>query len=108
MIKYKGKVSVSTLLTESGKCFKSLPKLDAYPGGVCWLHAIATCPFKDCAFANGHINQGNMTKVQVDETVAALQPGVTALLAKTPSPLGKCKWKGRGGIGGGSPLRPQI
>ena len=106
LMKYRGKISVSTILTEAGNRFNNLPKLEKYPQGVCWLHALATCPYvNNCSFATGHITQGDLTETQVDEVVAALQPGVTALLAHPASPAGKRKWKGRGGMAGGQPPR---
>jgi len=46
-MKLRGCILVSNILTAGGKRFDSLPHLDAYPNGVCWLHAIATCPYGD-------------------------------------------------------------
>jgi hypothetical protein len=112
LTKLRGNVSVSTLLTESGKRFDSLPKLEAYPAGICWLHALAVCNFgESCSYLAGHINQGNLSDAQVDDVVATLQPGVAALLARPTSPSGKRKWRsrgGRGGMGGRPPTHPQM
>lgn len=111
--KFRGQVSISTILSESGKRFDSLPKLEAYPGGICWLHALSACTFGEaCSYAAGHIAQGDLTEVQVDEAVATLQPGVTTLMARPSSPLGKRKYRSRGGgrgsVGGGPPPHPQM
>jgi hypothetical protein len=35
LTKYRGNVSISTILSESGKRFNSLPKLKAYPAEIC-------------------------------------------------------------------------
>jgi hypothetical protein len=60
LTKFQGQCSVSNILTASGKWFDSLPGLDAYPMGVCWLHAIATCPYdSQCLFAVGHLKKGD-------------------------------------------------
>ncbi len=45
LTKFRGRCLVSNILTASGKRFDSLHWLDAYPAGICWLHAIATCPY---------------------------------------------------------------
>ncbi len=113
LTKYRGNVSISMILSESGKRFNSLPKLKAYPAGICWLHAVAACTFGEaCSYSTGHINQGDLTKAQVDKVIATLQPGVTALMARPISPSGKRKWRGRGGgrggMGGGPPPHPQM
>ena len=116
LIKFRGRCLVSNILTESGKQFDSLPRLEAYPNGICWLHSIAICPYGDqCSFAGGHIPKGTLTDAQADEVVAALQAGVTAMVhhARAPSPTGKRKHRaGRGrGVGGpssGPPAPPQM
>ena len=116
LMKFRGRISVSNILTAGGKRFDSLPKLDAYPNGVCWLHAIATCPYGDqCSFSGGHISKGALSNAQAEEAVAALQAGVSALVARNgpPSPTGKRKFRGgrgRGGGGGGAapPATPQA
>jgi hypothetical protein len=113
LIKYRGNVSISTILSESGKRFNSLPKIKAYPAGIFWLHAIAACTFGEaCSYSTGHIIQGDLTEAQVDEVIATLQPGVTALMARPISPSGKHKWRGRGGgrggMGGGPRPHPQM
>jgi hypothetical protein len=61
-MKLRGHCSVSNILTVGGKRFDSLPRLEAYPNGVCWLHAIATCPYGDqCSFSGGHISKGALS-----------------------------------------------
>lgn len=100
--KYCGQVSISTILSEAGKRFDSLPKLEAHPAGICWLHAVAACNFGEaCSYAAGHIAHGDLSDTQVDDAVSTLQPGVMALLARPSSPSGKRKWRGRGMSRGG-------
>jgi len=100
--KYREQISISTILSESGKRFDSLQKLEAYPAGICWLNAVAACNFGEaCSYAAGHISLGDLSDAQVDDAVATLQPGVMALLAWPSSPSGKRKWRGRGGSRGG-------
>jgi len=78
---------VSNILTAGGNQFDSLPRLEAYSNGVCWLHAIATCPYGDqCSFTGGHIPKGAPSNAQADEAVAALQPGVSAMVARNGPP----------------------
>jgi hypothetical protein len=104
LTKFWGRCSVSNILTASGKRFDSLPRLDAYPNGICWLHSIALCPYgTQCLFAAGHLPKGTLTDAQADEVKAALQPGVTALVncAGAPSPTGKRKFRG-GRVSGGN------
>jgi hypothetical protein len=109
LMKYCGRCSVSNILTSGNKRFDSLPRLDAYPGGVCWLHSIATCPYgENCSFAAGHVKKGEITDPLADKVIGAIQAGVTELFNKprTTSPLGKRKWKGQGRGGGTTtPLR---
>ena len=65
LMKFRGRCSVSNILTASSKRFDSLPKLDVYPNGVCWLHSIATCPYgTQCAFAARHVPTGTLTDAQ--------------------------------------------
>jgi hypothetical protein len=102
-----------SILSEAGKWFDSLPKLEAYPGGICWLHALSACNFGDtCAYAAGHIAPGDLSDAQVDEAVATLQTGVTTLIARPSSPGGKRKYRSRGGgrgsPGGGPPPHRQM
>jgi hypothetical protein len=98
LMKFRGWCSVSNILMASSKRFDSLPKLDAYLNGVCWLHSIATCPYgAQCAFAARHVPTGTLTDAQANEVEMALQAGVMALVtwAGAPSPIGKCKsWLG--------------
>ena len=113
LTKLRGQVSISSILSESGKRFDSLPKLDAYPGGICWLHALSACNFGDtCAYAAGHIAPGDLSDAQVDEVVATLKTGVTTLIARPSSPGGKRKYRSRGGgrgsMGGGPPPHRQM
>lgn len=116
LMKFRGRISVSNILTAGGKRFDNLPRLAAYPSGVCWLHAIATCPYGDqCSFSSGHIAKGALSDAEADEAVAALLPGVSALVARNgpPSPTGKRKFRagrGRGGGGAGAepPATPQA
>ncbi len=110
LMKYRGRCSVSNILTSGNKRFDSLPRLDAYPGGVCWLHSIATCPYgANCSFAAGHEKKGEITDKLADEVVGAIEARVTELVNKphTTSPLGKRKWKGQG-RGGGPTNPPQM
>jgi hypothetical protein len=99
LMKYQGRCSMSNILTSGNKRCDSLPRLDAYPGGVCWIHSIATCPYgANCSFAAGHVKKGEITDPLADEVVGATQAGVTELVNKpcTTSPLRKCKWRGQG------------
>jgi hypothetical protein len=110
--KFMGQCLVSNILTACGKGFDSLPWLDAYPSGVCWLHSIAMCPYGNhCTFAAGHVAKGSIKDAQANEVVAALQAGITVMVTREgpPSPMGKCKWKGGCGRGGGiTPTTPQM
>ncbi len=55
---FRGRCLVSNILTASGKRFDSLPQLDTYPTGVCWLHAIVTCPYSSqCLLVVGHMKK---------------------------------------------------
>jgi len=98
----------SNILTAGNKRFDSLPRLDAYPAGICWLHSITTCPYgTQCSFAAGHVKKGETTDSIANEVVGALQPGITEMMNKPPtSPIGKRKWRGpgRGGVPS-TPLR---
>ena len=115
-MKLRGRCSLSNILTAGGKRFDSLPHLEAYPNGVCWLHAIATCPYGDqCSFSGGHILKGAISNAQANKAVAALQAGVSAMVAHNgpPSPTGKHKFRaghgtGRGGVGTAPPAMPQA
>ena len=115
-MKLRGRCLVSNILTAGGKRFDSLPRLEAYPNGVCWLHAIATCPYGDqCSFNGGHILKGALSDAQADEAVSALQAGVSAMIARNgpPSPTGKRKsragrGRGGGGMGAAPPAMPQA
>ena len=104
LVKYQGKCSVSNILSYGNKQFDVLPKLDAYPAGVCWLNSIAICPYgPQCSFVTGHVKKGEITDPQADKVVEAMRDGVTALVNRHPSsPSGKRKWRG-GGRGGGPP-----
>jgi hypothetical protein len=107
LTKYRGRCSVSSILTEGGKRFDSLPCLKAYQNGICWLHAIASCPYGDqCLYAGGHIPKGTLTDAQADEVVAALQAGVTAMVTRPLSPGGKRKRGGGRGRGSGLTTPP--
>jgi len=56
-----GRCSVSNILTAGNKRFDSLPRLDAYPAGICWLHSIASCPYgTQCSFLAGHVKKGEI------------------------------------------------
>ena len=91
-MKLRGRCLVINILTAGGKWFDSLPHLEAYPNGVCWLHAIAMCLYGDqCLFSGGHILKGALSDAQADEAVLALQAGVSAMIASNgpPSPMGK-------------------
>jgi len=44
LVRFRGRCSVSNILTVSGKRFEDpLPKLDEFPGEVCWLNSLALC-----------------------------------------------------------------
>jgi hypothetical protein len=106
LTKFWGRCSVSNILTASGKRFDSLPRLEAYPNGICWLQLIAMCPYgAQCTFAAGHIPKGTLTDAQADGVVAALQASITAMVnrAGAPSPTGKHKFRGKRGGGGNVP-----
>ena len=104
LTKFRGWCSVSSILTESGKRFDSLHRLDAYPSGICWLHSIAFCPYGDqCSYAGGHIPKGTLTDAQADEVVGAMQAGITAMVTRPSSPGGKRK-RGGGGHGRGAEM----
>ena len=115
-MKLQGRCSVSNILMAGGKRFDSLPRLEAYLNGVCWLHGIATCPYGDqCLFSGGHISKGALSDTQADEAVLALQAGVSAMIARNgpPSPTGKRKFRagcgrGKGDVGAAPPAMPQA
>ena len=115
-MKLRGRCSVSNILTVGGKRFDSLPRLEAYLNGVCWLHAIATCPYGDqCSFNGSNISKGALSDAQADKAVSALQAGVLAMVARNgpPSLTGKRKvragrGRGRGGVGTAPPAMPQA
>jgi hypothetical protein len=110
LTKFQGRCLVSNNLTASGKRFDSLPRLNAYSTGVCWLHAIATCPYgSQCSFAMGHLKKGDLSNAHADVVVGAMQDGVSSLANKLgpPSPTGKCKWRVQG-RGGRTPTPPQM
>ena len=78
LTKYRGWCLVSNILTAGNKRFDSLPCLNAYPGGVCWLHSIATCPYgPQCSFVAGHVKKGKITDTLADKEIGAIQAGVT-------------------------------
>ncbi len=110
LMKLRGRCSVSNILTAGRKRFDSLPHLEAYPNGVCWLHAIATCAYGDqCSLSGGHISKGALSDTQADKAVSALQASVSAMIARNgpPSPTGKRKFRaGRGRGGGGVGAAP--
>jgi hypothetical protein len=109
LAKYRGWCSVSNILMASNKWFDSLPWLEAYPAGVCWLNSIAICPYgTQCSFAMGHVKKGKITYAHADDVVGTMQEGVTALVNRRPtSPNGKRKWRGQG-QGGGLPPTPSM
>jgi hypothetical protein len=110
LVTFRGRCSVSNIITEGGLRFDALPKLKAYPEGICWLNTVALCPYGgDCSFVSGNLPKGTITDQIANQICNTLQPGVTAMLNRSgpPSPItGKCKWpswgRGRGG-GGGAP-----
>ena len=107
LTKYRGRCSVSSILTEGGKRFDSLPRLDAYPNGICWLNSIASCPYGDqCSYAGGHLPKGTLTDAHADEVVATLQAGVTAMVTRPSSPNRKRTRGGGRGRGSGGPPAP--
>ena len=74
--KYCGQCLVSNILTASSKRFDSLPWLDAYPVGVCWLNSIAICSYgSQCAFAAGHVKKGEVTDAHAIKVIGAMQEG---------------------------------
>ncbi len=78
-MKLRGRCLVSNILTAGGKRFDSLSRLEAYPNGVCWLHAIATCLYGDQCLFSGLVEKvGNMS--------ATCRPDsqISALLAEMP------------------------
>ncbi len=113
LVKFGGRCSVSNILTEGGKCFDALPKIEAYPNGICWLNTVTLCPYGgNCTFLLGHLPQSTITDPIADQVCSTLQPGVTAMVNKSapPSPVGgKRKWtsRGRGRGSGGGPPTPQ-
>ncbi len=83
LVRFRGRCSVSNILTASGKRFDNLPKLEEYPGGVCWLHLLGLCPYGDqCSFKAGHVAKGAITDTIVDHVVGTLQVGITSLMAR--------------------------
>ena len=116
LMKLRGRCSVSNILMAGGKQFDSLPRLEAYPNGVCWLHTISTCPYGDqCLFSGSHISKRALSDAQANKAVAALQAGVSAMVARNgpPSPTGKRKsraghGRGGGGMGTAPPAMPQA
>ena len=98
LTKFRGRCSVSNILTAGNKWLDSRPRLNAYPAGICWLHSIASCPYgTQCSFLAGHVKKGKITDSIANEVIGALQPGITEMMNKPPtSPLGKCKWRGPG------------
>ena len=111
LTKYHGWVSVSNILTDSNKPFDSLPWLDAYPEGICWLNSIVICPYgSQCNFTAGHVKKGEITDAHADEVVGAMQERVMALVNRHPmmSPNGKRKWRAGQGRGGGPPSTPSM
>jgi len=109
LTKFCRRCSVSNILTAGSKRFNSLPRLDAYPAGICWLHSIASCPYgTQCSFAPGHVKKVEITDSIAYEVIGALQPGITEIMNKPLiSPLGKRKWRGPG-QGGGTLNPPQM
>ncbi len=78
LTKYRERCSLNNILTAGNKRFDSLPYLDAYPGGVCWLHSIATCPYEpQCSFLAGHVKKGKIADTLADKVIGAIQVGVT-------------------------------
>ena len=116
LMKLRGRCLVSNILTVGGKRFNSLPRLEAYPDGVCWLHTIATCPYGDqCLFNGGHILKVDLLDAQANKAVLAFQASVSAMIARNrpPSPTGKRKFRARrgrggGGVGAAPPAMPQA
>jgi len=70
LIRFRGRCSVSNILTASGKRFEDLPKLDEFPGGICWLNSIALCPYgANCTFIAGHVPKGTLTDAVLGQEV---------------------------------------
>jgi len=107
--KYHGWCSVSNIFTAGSKRFDSLPQLEAYPAGICWLNSIAICPYgPQCSFVVGHVKKGEITDAHADNVVGTMQERVTAVVNKRPMvPNGKRKWRGQG-WGGGPPPIPSM
>ena len=105
LVRFRGRCSVSNILTASGKRFEDLPKLEEYPGGVCWLHSLGLCPYGDqCSFIAGHVAKGTFTDAIADQVVGTLQAGIASLMARPEgggSPSGKRKYRRGAGRGGG-------
>jgi len=103
LTKYRGRCLVSNILTSGNKRVDSLPHLDAYPGGVCWLHSIATCPYgPQCSFAAGHVKKGEITDTLADEVVGAIQAKSNRISEQTTLniPNRKTQMEGTGARGG--------
>ena len=113
LVRFRGRCSVSNILTASGKRFEDpLPKLDEFPGGVCWLNSLALCPYgANCSFIAGHVPKGTLTDTHADKVVETMQGGITALLSAAQpegggSPTGRKMQRGGQGRGGGRPSPP--
>ena len=111
LVQFGRRISVSNILTASGKRFEDLPKLDEFPGGVCWLHSLAICPYgTNCSFSAGHVPKGTLTEAHADQVVETLQVGITQLMSTAPpsggSPSGRKRQRGGQGRGGGRPSPP--
>jgi hypothetical protein len=98
LAKYRGRCLVSNIITVSNKRFDSLPLLEAYPTGICWLNSISICPYgPQCAFAAGHVKKGEITDAHAEDVIRTMQEGVTAVVNRCPaSPNRKRKWRGQG------------
>ena len=78
LVRNGSRISVSNILTASGKRFEDLSKLDEFPGGVCWLNSLAICPYgPNCSFIAGHVPKGTLTDAHADQVVETLQGGIT-------------------------------
>jgi hypothetical protein len=66
LVKFRGRCSVSNILTEGGLRFDALPKLEAYPEGICWLNTVALCPYSgDCSFVSGHTSHKILSRTRL-------------------------------------------
>jgi hypothetical protein len=85
--KFEGKVRIQEIMENAGLTWESMPKLPGCTNRLtgacemCWNHLVGVCPYgSKCNWILTHDDGEKLPNEFVDKVVAALQPGVDAMM----------------------------